>query len=1046
MCALPGLACNIGADCTSGFCLGDVCVSCTNREKDGDESDVDCGGLTCDACDDAEACIIDGDCASGSCVGETGSKVCVSCSNGEQDGTESGEDCGGAQCDRTCSVGDFCFNNDDCSSNRCSRQSPPAGTCLSPTPDVTCADGAQGEQETCEDGGGVECVAVGQLCADDASCARGADCTSGLCYEEVCVSCSNGAQDGDETGEDCGGATCSPCDDGLACSTNDDCTSGSCIASLCVSCSNEVMDGDEVAMDCGFQACGVGCATDATCVVNADCLSGNCVAGSPSSTCRRPAPDATCADGVQGELETCVDGGGAECVGVGQLCSAATALSCTATTGASEDEATACGEVTELDDDTACVALTNCAYTADAAGEACVRGSDCESGSCREEVCISCTNGVKDGDESDVDCGGATCEGCGEECNNPGFISNCRCGLESDCRSGHCQPFGIGVGICVSCNNGVRDGIESDVDCGHVCDNQCGDGLVCMDRNDDCASGDCRDGRCYTETASDTCQDGAMGQLETCVDGGGAACTPLGYGCGDGASCEQGSDCTSGLCFRDSDAELEVPRGTCYSCTNEESDGPESGVDCGGGTCPTCADGGGCIEAADCQSSSCVDGTCVSCSNGETDGGESDVDCGAGCPDSLCGIDSLCTGSTDCASGNCVTADDGASACQLPAPETTCADSEQGEYESGVDCGGEQCAALGLRCADGVGCHESRDCASGLCYNTICVSCTNGGQDGDETDADCGGTLCEACEDGGACGGDGDCASEVCFDGACVSHENGVQDGDETDVDCGGAAPPCDTGATCTGHAGCVSGICREAVCVEPQPADTCTNLGQDGRETCLDGGGADCVPLGMLCGWGEGCGIDADCVTGSRCGESGSCSSCHDESQGEDETDVDCGGVCDACGEAGGCASSADCQDGLICFGDSHAVQVCYQPADITLAAVGEAISVPPGEAVLNSIWIDAGSGGAATSCIATVVLSTPDTTMVTLPPISDECPGSKLDITYTAANSATLVGSPFCINQQLAQIAVDTTCGTLWDEVRHCLSLYFRCHSAKD
>ena len=63
-----GAACTTDLACAQGE---DECPfgHCTNEFQDGGESDVDCGGMTCDACPDAAACIIDGDCASGSCVG-----------------------------------------------------------------------------------------------------------------------------------------------------------------------------------------------------------------------------------------------------------------------------------------------------------------------------------------------------------------------------------------------------------------------------------------------------------------------------------------------------------------------------------------------------------------------------------------------------------------------------------------------------------------------------------------------------------------------------------------------------------------------------------------------------------------------------------------------------------------------------------------------------------------------------------------------------------------------------------------------------------------
>lgn len=48
------------------------------------------------------------------------------------------------------------------------------------------------------------------------------------------VSCSDGIQNGDETGVDCGGSTCDGCDDTLACSVDADCASTVCEANVCV--------------------------------------------------------------------------------------------------------------------------------------------------------------------------------------------------------------------------------------------------------------------------------------------------------------------------------------------------------------------------------------------------------------------------------------------------------------------------------------------------------------------------------------------------------------------------------------------------------------------------------------------------------------------------------------------------------------------------------------------------------------------------------------------------------------------------------------------
>ncbi len=69
-----------------------------------------------------------------------------------------------------------------------------------------------------------------------------------------------------------------------------------------------------------------------------------------------------------------------------------------------------------------------------------------------------CANGVKDGEETDVDCGGPDCDACAE------FKS---CNVDSDCESGWCRN-NIKC-IEPSCEDGVKNQDESNVDCGGVC-------------------------------------------------------------------------------------------------------------------------------------------------------------------------------------------------------------------------------------------------------------------------------------------------------------------------------------------------------------------------------------------------------------------------------------------------------------------------------------------------------------------------------------------------------------------------------------------------
>lgn len=71
--------------------------------------------------------------------------------------------------------------------------------------------------------------------------------------------------------------------------------------------------------------------------------------------------------------------------------------------------------------------------------------------------------------------------------------------------------------------------------------------------------------------------------------------------------------------------------------------------------------------------------------------------------------------------------------------------------------------------------------------------CTNGVQDVDETDVDCGGPTCGACPANRGCRNGPDCVSKICMQGQCkqATCTDGVQNGNETAVDCGG--PTCDS-------------------------------------------------------------------------------------------------------------------------------------------------------------------------------------------------------------------------------------------------------------
>ena len=138
-------------------------------------------------------------------------------------------------------------------------------------------------------------------------------------------------------------------------------------------------------------------------------------------------------------------------------------------------------------------------------------------------------------------------------------------------------------------------------------------------------------------------------------------------------------------------------------------------------------------------------------------------------------------------------------------------------------------------------------------------SCSNGVQDGDETDVDCGGACGSTCEVGEGCLAGSDCISQLCEGGACAPDpacSDGVLGGSESDVDCGGSCgPTCEVGELCNDDADCASAFCDEATDTCQIPA--CDDGVQNGDETDVDCGGS----CGPTCENGEDCAVNGDCV-----------------------------------------------------------------------------------------------------------------------------------------------------------------------------------------
>jgi hypothetical protein len=305
----------------------------------------------------------------------------------------------------------------------------------------------------------------------------------------------------------------------------------------------------------------------------------------------------------------------------------------------------------------------------------------------------SCSDGIQNGKEADVDCGGD----CSTRCS-----AGAACGRDTDCVSGLICSASQRCSV-AACDDGRRDGAEVDVDCGGGTCPGCGVGSPC-NLASDCATSICSSGFCAT---TPECADGRMNGNETDVDCGGtsSACPR----CADGKQCSAGTDCQHAAC----------QNGTCISCQDGVQNGAETGIDCGGTDpgCNPCPVGQSCRVAGDCASASCVNRVCVSCSDGRRDGTETGIDCGGSdpkCP--RCAAGGACSTGTDCASGTC-----SAGVC------VACNDGVLNGGESDVDCGGPNSSCA--RCDPGKLCASDSDCASKACEGGHCC----GGSQGDCT-------------------------------------------------------------------------------------------------------------------------------------------------------------------------------------------------------------------------------------------------------------------------------------------------------------------------
>nr|AIF18663.1 extracellular matrix Teneurin-1-related protein [uncultured marine group II/III euryarchaeote KM3_83_G03] len=167
----------------------------------------------------------------------------------------------------------------------------------------------------------------------------------------------------------------------------------------------------------------------------------------------------------------------------------------------------------------------------------------------------TCEDGVKNQDETDIDCGGSclVCPSCSDNIKNQGE-ENIDCG-------GPCEQ-------CDSCIDNVQNQDETDIDCGGICPS-CGTGRQCR-TSFDCFDFICEEGFCHPGS----CDDGIKNQGEENIDCGGP--------------CEQCETCSDGAKNQDeTDIDCGGICGACPTCHDKIKNQDEKLIDCGG-ECNNC--------------------------------------------------------------------------------------------------------------------------------------------------------------------------------------------------------------------------------------------------------------------------------------------------------------------------------------------------------------------------------------------------------------------------------------------------------------------------
>ncbi|MEZ4307779.1 MAG: lamin tail domain-containing protein [Polyangiaceae bacterium] len=589
--------------CTAGVCGVDFTAMGTAvaAQTGGDCQQIVCDGNggTTSIADDADLPNDNEECTSDSCV--AGAPTFTDVSAGTTCGA-SGVCDGNGSC-VGCTVATDCpGTDDDCKTRTCTNNTCGFNFAANGTP-VTAQTAGDCKQNVCDGAGNT----VSQNDNADLPADDGNQCTDQACNAGT-PSFPNSAVDTACTqngGSFCdGGGACVACNLASQCpGTDDECQTRTCTGNTCGFNFQPAgtMVTAQTAGDCQVNQCdGAGAVVQAQSngdvpVDGNQCTDDVCTAGVPSNP-----PSAA--------NTVCTQNGGAFCDG---------ASACVACNMASQCPGT--------DDDcqTRTCAGNTCGFNFASNG---TPTSSQTTGDCKQNVCDGSGGVTTVNFDTDLPVDGNECTG--DVCTS-GVPSNPGLPLGTTCsQNGGEVCNGSGTCVAAGCSDGVQNGDETDIDCGGSCVTKCTNGQMCGG-GADCASGICSGGVCVECAAPTDCPGTDNDcQTRTCNSN---TCGFSFAGAGTPTSMQTTGDCkqnqcngSGGIASVADDADLPVDGNDCTDdvCTAGVPSNPAftAGASCSSNGGSVCNGTGTCVECnapadcpgsdTECQSRTCNSNTC----------------------------------------------------------------------------------------------------------------------------------------------------------------------------------------------------------------------------------------------------------------------------------------------------------------------------------------------------------------------------------------------------------------------------------------------------